>query len=444
MAIPRLFVALSLALAAGTVNAQPASDLLQSAIYNEEALGNPDAAIRIYRQILSSPDLKVYAAQAQYRLGICLLRQGDVAGGRQELESVIRNYPGERELAARARESLPAADGLLPAPWRDDEVAEYRWTIPGAENAWMATLIHSTGESGLRLQTIFYNPNLFFTVADVDPRTMAPIAATYRLGGRLLHRDYPQGAHAPATPRPAILVSTAISATVTGTAVISVPAGAFECYRVQVSGATNPFSSRYSGPGLEPGDTLWYGVHGARPLVKIERSGTIRAELASLGTAHQTGTRTHLDPRVGYSFTVPAGWIYHPRLTFQADSGTSVDLVDPDSHVWAIISAKPQETAGSEIQKALEAGADQRLAENTRVWRDYTVRPGSRRTWLLGGRMALTWIADYTESGAPRVEYITWVQSESVRAMLAAKMDASDFEQYRPRFDAMLNSFRIP
>jgi hypothetical protein len=444
----------AVALAAGVASAQPASDLLQSAIYDEESLGDTDAAIRIYEQILRSPDLKVYAAQAQYRLGMCRLRQGDVEGARQALESVIRDYPAETVLVARARENMPPVGGLLPAPWRDGEVAEYRWTIPGVDNAWMISLIHSTANSELRLQTIFYIPALFFTAVDVEPKTMLPVTTTYRIGGTIIRQDYDRDAHtgtydygevlqllrrmplAPgwkgtisrSSPPGRSPTTVTLTASVTGTDTITVPAGTFRCYRVQISGGPGR-RSLSSGPGPELGDTLWYGVEGARPLVKIQRFVTMKGELVSLGTTDQSGSRSYRDPQVGYSFTVPPGWVFHPRPPFSG-VGTSVDLVDPESTVWSIVSARPNVAATDDIAKELEAGAEARLAESISAWPDYTIRPGSRRTWLLDGRQALSWIADYTEGKMARVEYITWVQSESTRAILVTKADAADFAQW--------------
>ena len=51
-----------------SASAQPASDLLQSRIYSQDTIGDPDAAIRIYRQILDSgTGVRLYAAHAQYR-----------------------------------------------------------------------------------------------------------------------------------------------------------------------------------------------------------------------------------------------------------------------------------------------------------------------------------------------------------------------------------------
>src|SRR5215831_4378982 len=84
---------------------QPASDMLQSGIFAQEVTGDLDEAIRIYRQILNGgAGMRLYAPQAQYRLGACLLRKKDLAGARAAFQALIENYPQEQELIARTRE----------------------------------------------------------------------------------------------------------------------------------------------------------------------------------------------------------------------------------------------------------------------------------------------------------------------------------------------------
>src|SRR6516164_1233736 len=86
-------------LLAAIAAAQPASDPLQLAIYNQEVKGDLDGAIHIYHQILDAgAPMRLYAPQAQYRLATCLERKGDVKGAAAAFEAVIRDYPDQREL----------------------------------------------------------------------------------------------------------------------------------------------------------------------------------------------------------------------------------------------------------------------------------------------------------------------------------------------------------
>lgn len=457
--------------------AQPASDLLQSGIYSQDTQGDLDAAIRIYRQILSAGDgMRLYAAQAQYRLGVCLLRKGDTAAAARAFESVIRDYPGETELVARAHENLPRG-GLLPAPWPANEIAEYRWFIPGVEGGWsISRVAFSTKDPHtLRIQLNFYAPQPHVSMVDVDRESMHPLFTTYRLpaspkgqtaGGYgwmhipVVGRDslasragtvYVQGEVIYVLRRMSLFpgwsasISVAtldksrvtLKAEVTGIETVVVPAGTFQCYKVKL---VSPSTSRYNSFGLdapmsESGETLWYGVDGARPLVKME-SGAAKGELASLRTAEQIGTTSYRDPQAGYSFMVPAGWIPHPRAAFNGP-GTSVDLLDPESHAWVIISGKQKKTKPDQIALELQQGADQRLRD-----RPLAVSKGPVSHLRLGGHAALTWKGEREDNGM--VQYVTWVQSESTRASIALWVVEADFDAVRKRFQTILDSFRMP
>ncbi|MFT4559742.1 MAG: tetratricopeptide (TPR) repeat protein [Porticoccaceae bacterium] len=58
-------------------NAASPAESLEKGIYNEETTGNLDEAIKHYRQVLSDAQkTEGLAAQAQYRLGRCLDKQG--------------------------------------------------------------------------------------------------------------------------------------------------------------------------------------------------------------------------------------------------------------------------------------------------------------------------------------------------------------------------------
>jgi len=459
-------------LAAATLAGQPASDLLQSAIFAQETAGDLDGAIRIYRQILdASPGMRVYAAQAQYRLAICLLRKGDTAGGMEALQTVIRKYPEERELVALARESMPG--GLLPAPWSEPEVAEYRWTIPDVDDGWSLTRIAPGPARSLRIQINFYSPRLYRTTVEVDRAKLRPVRSVYRApsqparpgawrGARIgeavpgrestavyeygevlyLLRRMPLYAGWTATipvvgPDGSV---TQLKASVAGVETITAPAGKFKCFKVSLATAPGITPSKYSAAGTDwqaAEQWLWYAVDGSRPLVRMQ-VGQAVGELTSVRTGESQGATSYRDPAVGFSFAVPAGWVYHARPS-SAGAGTSVDLLDPDFEVMVTIAFKPKKTAPEKIKEELLAGvaAEQALrpALETRV----EVEEGR-----VGGRASVTWIGERDGPEGRVRRMTTWVQSESTRGSIAVTVPAKDFDRFRARFQPILDSFRMP
>jgi hypothetical protein len=468
------FLVAALFFLAGSAAGQPASDLLQSGIYSQDTLGDLNSAIRIYRQILDSgPAMRLYAAQAQYRLGICLLRKGDRAGAAEAFQAVIREHPDQPALVARARESLPSGNELLRAPWSKTEVAEYRWTIPGVQDGWSICRVGpaSSQSANLRIQMSVYAPRLFVTQVDVDRNTMRPLLVSFRSpADGSLRLDYPSGpdpsragyatyeygellyllrrmplATGWSATIPVITeqqTPLTVKAAVTGYEDVAVPMGSFKCFRVQLSADVAHHTVAGTDWAVaDGGESLWYAASGARPLVKIE-SGNFRGELASLRTAEQIGTSSYHDPQAGYSFAIPAGWVFHPRGSFNPP-GTSVDLLDPDAQVWVVISGKSKRTAKEGIHSELAAGVQERKQMLRGKLPNFAIR-GSMRHAPVGGHEALGWIADYTNKGRKWVEFMTWVQSEKTRASVLVQVEAADFDRFRQRFQPILDSFRMP
>ena len=103
-------VILAVALFGWPAFGQSIADLFQKGIYTQETVGDLDGAIKIYRQIINAgTEAHGYAAQALYRLGLCLQAKGDSAGAIQAFQKLVKDYPDEKELAAKAQQYLPAA-----------------------------------------------------------------------------------------------------------------------------------------------------------------------------------------------------------------------------------------------------------------------------------------------------------------------------------------------
>src|SRR5271166_1418281 len=175
---------LAIGIAGQAARAQSAGVLLQKGIYTQETVGDLDGAIKIYRQILgSTAESRAYAAQAQYRLGICLQAKGDSAGAAQAFRKLVKDYPEQKELLAKAQQKLPRIN-LMPGPWPDHEYAEYRITANGS------------GVPGTIVDSIEPSPNspnhlilasrnssaLAWYRVEVDRETLAPVSAWFKMG----------------------------------------------------------------------------------------------------------------------------------------------------------------------------------------------------------------------------------------------------------------------
>jgi len=81
--------------------AQSMAEQLEKGIHLQDTAGDPDEAIRTFRQILaSSPAQRSIAAEAQYRLALALLQKGDLDGSSAEFQRLAAAYPEQKEFIA--------------------------------------------------------------------------------------------------------------------------------------------------------------------------------------------------------------------------------------------------------------------------------------------------------------------------------------------------------
>ncbi len=112
-----LLLATSIACAPLGAGAVSNSELLEKGIYNEDTKGDLDAAITIYQQLIADARAaQSLAAQAQFRLGQCYLKKNRPAEAAAAFAKLIRDFPGEKQLVAKAREHLPGDLALGPVP----------------------------------------------------------------------------------------------------------------------------------------------------------------------------------------------------------------------------------------------------------------------------------------------------------------------------------------
>jgi len=97
------------------VRAESVSVLLEKGVYAEEALGDLDAAMGIYRQIIGQADADRSAlAQAHYRLGRCQMLKGERQQAAATFRRLVEQFPDQQSVVVGARKLLDAIE--LPDP----------------------------------------------------------------------------------------------------------------------------------------------------------------------------------------------------------------------------------------------------------------------------------------------------------------------------------------
>jgi tetratricopeptide (TPR) repeat protein len=111
------------------------SELLEQGIYNEDTKGDIDAAISIYQQLIVQASANdSLAAQAEFRLGQCYLKENRKDDATAAFQKLVKDFPNETELVAKAKEYLPGAMKLEPVPWVDGERLQLKlYTATGTE-----------------------------------------------------------------------------------------------------------------------------------------------------------------------------------------------------------------------------------------------------------------------------------------------------------------------
>lgn len=86
----------------------PAGELLQRAIYQEEAVGNLDDALKLYQRIVRDHERnEIVAAEAQLHIGLIHLKRGDQQKATAALQELADRYPGRKQLLRQARKQMP-------------------------------------------------------------------------------------------------------------------------------------------------------------------------------------------------------------------------------------------------------------------------------------------------------------------------------------------------
>jgi hypothetical protein len=220
-----------------------------------------------------------------------------------------------------------------------------------------------------------------------------------------------------------ILVKIGLS--VTGVEDVQTPAGSFHCYRVELDTINQ---------------TFYYSTDASRYLVKFEASGMITALLQTIGRIGSPTAGTYRNEKLGFSIATPAGWSVDGSDSLTAKTKSLVQLVDPDSFAIVTLAAEPVKPEEAATAAALRAEAEKNLGEKD----DQKVRPDSWLVRQVGGRPAISWLADFTDPFSRKlVVYTVRVRGESTRADFKVMAAANEFDAVRTRVEPMIETLTV-
>ena len=447
------------------------SDMLEQGIYSEETKGDIDGAIRIYQEIVADNKAgQTVAAQAQYRLAVCLHKKRDHAGATAAFEKLIKDYPDEKELVAAARQYLPSEPQFLPEPWTDGEemrmvfkfqsgfvVGASSFTVHAGEangrKTWTVrsrTFAGAQALSRVEVDAETFKPIHSFwkhsLIGEADA-TYLPAAAELKVKGKdetkklnldgtvydneqaiqLMRRlPYAEGYKTSLkflTSLGGMVIPVELEMAKRET--LDVPAGKFDCFRVE----------------MNIGQTFWYSADAHRYLVKLEVGGAI-AELSEVRQRRSGEPESLEDAKLGFSLTGPEDWMFFQREDRDTKNKTQVMILDPDATALSRLAVETRDTLKTEEKQSSRAWAEAEIEDFARQLKDFQVRADSWKERTIAGEAGVSFIADCTEGKSKQLIYAVYALGDPTCAVFVVKLDPQGFDAFKPKIDAVIDSFR--
>jgi tetratricopeptide (TPR) repeat protein len=465
----------SLVPAAQSAAAASPSELLEQGIYSEETKGDVDGALKLYQQVVTEAKAgQAVAAQAQYRVGVCYYKKKDFAQANAAFEKVLRDYPDQKDLIASANKYLASAVSLMPAPWVDGEDMQLDIKFPTGFKIGAASYRISSGETNRqktwRLANRLYAVTQQSSQTEVEADSFKPIHChwkisvigesdtTYSAGHALLKlasKDEPQQIdlngvvydneeviqlmrRLPLAPdyKTTLHILTGLGGgnvvglpiSVTAQETVAVPAGTFDCYKVEISLAHQ---------------TFWYSTDAHRYLVKMEGGGAVGV-LASVTQRKPGEPVTYQDPTFNFSLAAPADWMLFRADTVGEKDKTKVMALDPQAIASTLVNVGSRKTLWPEVQNSLRAWAEKEITdgEGAKTLKELTIRPDSWKDRPVAGQPGLSVIGDYVDGKDKKVGYAVFTLGNTNAATFVLLTDAKDFETFQPKFEAIVDSYK--
>ena len=457
-------------------NAASPAEALEKGIYNEETTGNLDEAIKHYRQVLSDAQkTEGLAAQAQYRLGRCLNKQGKKKAAVEAFKTLIRKYPDQKELVAKAQKMLPGQLELLPAPWKSGERLTLTMMLGGGQKIGIVGCGVSAAkvdgkdvwEMDVR-RHIAGGDNAGVSRVVIDQKTNQPITTEWdhTLLGRTTAKwssdkvvitktkmdgeketktvdfDSPYysndqwmfgfrqlplkiGYKTEVPVRVSFTGGNAIGIEidVAKKEQVETPVGNFDCFKVETN----------------IGQTFWIADTKERYLAKFEGGG-VEALLTSIDDGKPVQLK---NDKLKFAVTTPAGWFHYASSTGNDETSGGFRLIAPNSFLSASVNVRKKTLLSSEERDSPDAWVDRIVQTAKDARKSASVRKSSRQPAELAGEQGVTVVLDYDANGRSRTTSPTVAFKGDLVVEVAISSDAGEFDKNAATIEAIRKSITV-
>ncbi|TWU49840.1 DUF3108 domain-containing protein [Rubripirellula reticaptiva] len=452
--------------------AATATEMLEKGIYTEETVGDLEAAIQVYEKVVGQgKDSIKAAAEAQFRIGVCFEKQGKADLAAKAFQAVIDNFPTATEFVSQAKSRLPGDPELLAVPWGDGDETQYELKLQNGMG--IGTQIWRVAKSQLNgnpvwecntWQVISINGQKHISQVFADPKTFAPIESTWShtlLGKakadygkgevtiRMAGKDEPttlkidgtnfdneQGSEVFRRLPLSVGYKTSMSVVsslgsakvslgieVTKLETIEVPAGKFECFRMQI----------------DIGQTFWISNDAHRYIVRFEAGGAsgdlIRASKLDKGEA------TKLDFE-GVTAVVPAGWFSYSPSNSGASKTKKMYLIDPECVGDTRIEVGPLSSIKSKHDSP-SAWMQNALDEYKEHMQGFTIGKDGIRTMKIGDLDAAVAEIEFVDGKRKMKGRRICVFGESTAANIGYMAETDKFQSLAKPFQTIVDSMKV-
>jgi hypothetical protein len=469
-----LLLALSTATLLATATATRAdspSDILEQGIYSEETKGDLDAAMQLYQKVITQAKADLAsAAQAQYHLGVCFYKKKDFTAANAAFASLVKDYPDQTNIVALARKYLAGANTPLPAPWADGEVMRLDIKLGGGLKIGVAdysvNAAETNGEKTWRFSSrVDAAGSQSVSSVEVEAGTLKPLHSRWKhsLMGEVDASYHPDHVDLKTTGKDEVRkldtdgsvidneetvqwmrclpladgyktsqqIMTSLGSHVvpitfeaSGPEQVQVPAGTYNCYKVELS----------------VGQTFWISADAKHYLVKFEGGGAM-GELTGVTLRTPGEGAVYSDSLFGFSLSAPAGWSFDKTELDKTDR-SAVSIIDPQGVATSDLSVRMKSSMYNEETNSVRKAAEAGLEEQAKMFKNFKVLADSWKDLTLAGYPAVSVVSEYMNGKETNVSYHVWSFDPTNSMHFDVFLRASDFEAFRPKIDAVINSYK--